>query len=110
MGTRYAAPAGTNKILNLIASELLLSGGNLAQDYTNTFALGLSSKATNVGPHALTLTFTPSTGLFKGSLTPTNTGAKAIAFAGAVLQKTTNAAGYFLGTNHSGTVTIQVMP
>ena len=48
VGTRYAAPAGTNKILNLIASELLLSGGNLAQDYTNTFALGLNSKATNV--------------------------------------------------------------
>ena len=110
VGSRYAAPVGTNKILHITSGELFLSGGNLAQDYTNTFNLGLSSKLTNIGPSTLTVTFTTSSGLFKGSLTPTNAGAKAIAFTGAVMQKGTNAFGYFLGTNQSGTVSIHAAP
>ena len=110
VGSRYAAPVGTNKILQITAGELFLSGGNLTQEYGNAFNLGPSSKVTNLGSNKMTLTFTTSSGLFKGSLTPTNAGAKAIAFNGAVLQKGTNAAGYFLGTNQSGTVSIQAAP
>lgn len=110
IGSRYAPPARTNKVIELTGAELFLDGGNLPRSYTNAFHLGVGSKVTNVGPHKLTLTFTPATGLFKGSLTPTNTGAKAIAFTGAVLQKTTNAFGYFLGTNQSGAVSLQAAP
>jgi hypothetical protein len=101
---------GTNKILHLRTGELTLHGGNLAQDDTNTFDLGSSSKVTNTGSNQMTVTFTASSGLFKGSLTPTNAGAKVAAFTGAVLQKGTNAAGYFLGTNQSGTVRLQIAP
>ena len=104
IGARYAAPVGTNKILHITSGELTLSGGNTSQDFTNAFTLGASSKVTNLGSNQMAVTFTTSSGLFKGSLTPANTGAKAIAFAGAVLQKGTNAFGYFLGTNQSGTV------
>ncbi len=110
VGARYTVPAKTNKVIELTSSELVLTGGNLPTTYTNAFNLGVGSKVTNAGPHKLTLTFTPATGLFKGSLTPTNSGAKAIAFTGAVLQKATNAFGYYLGTNRSGAVSIQAAP
>jgi hypothetical protein len=56
------------------------------------------------------MTFTLSSGLFKGSYTPTNAKAKAVSFAGAVLQKGTNAAGYYLGTNQSGRVLLEAAP
>ena len=108
IGARYTPPAGTNKILHLTAATLTLQGVNLVQNYTNDFTLGLSSKVTNGGPHALKLSFTPATGMFKGSLTPTNT--KAITFAGAILQKGTNAGGFSLGTNQSARVMLQRGP
>lgn len=119
IGSRYTAPVGTNQILHLTAAELILSGGNISysniqtspltfRSYTNSFNLGLSSKVTDGTPHKLTLSFTLSSGLFKGSLTATN--AKAIAFAGAVLQKATNGAGFFLDTNSSGAVNISPKP
>ena len=107
VGARYIAPLTTNKVLQMTSAVLTLDGGNLATGYTNTFDLGLSSKVTNTSPSTLKLAFTTSSGLFKGSLTLTNTGSKAIPFAGVVLQKGTNAAGYFLGTNQSGAVKIQ---
>jgi hypothetical protein len=82
----------------------------LPEDYANAFVLGPGSKVTNGGPHKLTLTFTPATGLFKGSLTPTNPGAKPLSFAGAVLQNTKGAGGYHLGTNQSDRVRIEAAP
>jgi len=106
LGSRYIAPLGpTNHVLHLDNGTIHLSDGNLPENYTNSFILGLANKVTNGGPSAMTLTFTPSTGLFKGSLTP-EAGLKPIAFSGAVLQKATNGFGYGLGTNQSSSVTL----
>jgi hypothetical protein len=106
LGSRYIAPLGpTNHVLHLDNGTIHLSDGNLPENYTNSFILGLANQVTNGGPHAMTLTFTPSTGLFKGNLTP-EAGLKPIAFSGAVLQKATNGFGYGLGTNQSSSVTL----
>jgi len=111
VGSRYKAPVGaTNKVLQMSAGQLSFTGGNLAEDAVNAVELGLSSKVTNRSPHKLTMSFTLSSGLFKGSYTPTNAGARAVSFAGAVLQKGTNAAGYYLGTNQSGRVLLEAAP
>src|SRR6185436_20437398 len=96
VGARYAAPNGaTDNLLRLTNATLTLAGGNLPAGYTNAVVLGLNSKVTNGGPHKLSLRFNLSSGLFKGSLTPTNVGARSISFAGAVMQKSATAAGYF---------------
>jgi hypothetical protein len=112
VGSRYVAPAGvTGKILQMSDGRLSFTGGNLAEDAILSATLGLGSKVTNnSAPAKLTMTFTVSSGLFKGSYTPTNAGAKAVSFAGAVLQKATNAAGYYLGTNQSGRVLLEAAP
>lgn len=107
VGARYSPPAGTNTILGLNEGLLMLLGGNLGEDLTNTFRLGAPARFTNAGPHRLTLGFTTSSGLFKGTLVPTNAAAKSISIAGAILQKSTNAMGYFLGTNQSGAVRLE---
>jgi hypothetical protein len=73
--------------------------------------LGAGSKVTTNSPlPKLSLSFTLSSGLFKGSYTPTEAGAKAVSLAGAVMQKATNASGYFLGTNESGRVSLRAAP
>lgn len=110
VGSRYAAPGGTNKVLSLTGATLALSGGNLVEDATIAVGMGPGSKVTNTPPPKLSVTFTASSGLFKGSYTPTNAGAKAVSFAGAVLQKGTNAAGFYLGTNQSGRVFLEATP
>jgi len=97
-------------ILPMTGGLLTFNGGNLAEDTTNSVTLGLGSKVTNNSPHKLTMSFTAASGLFKGSYTPTNAGSKAVSFAGAVLQKGTNAAGHFLGTSQSGRVLLEVAP
>jgi hypothetical protein len=110
VGSRYAAPVGTNQVLNLTGATLSFNGGNLAEDAAISVGMGPGSKVTNAPSPKLSLTFTVSSGLFKGSYTPTNAGSKAVSFAGAVLQKGTNAAGYYLGTNQSGRVLLEAAP
>jgi hypothetical protein len=104
-GSRYSAPVGsTNRILNLTEADVVFTGGNLPEAYTNEVDLGFSSKVTNNTPAIrLSFTFILPTGLFKGNFTPPGA-AKAFPFGGAVLQRATNASGYFSGTNQSGRV------
>jgi hypothetical protein len=110
LGSRYTPPVGpTNPILQLTAGEAVIADGNLAPGYVNTFTLGPSSKFTNDGPNAMSLSFTLSSGLWKGTFTPDGA-AKGIAIAGAALQKGTNGFGYLLGTNQSSSVTLHPAP
>jgi hypothetical protein len=110
IGSRYVAPVGpSSRVLAMTNGTISFTGGNLPADLVNTIILGLGSKVTNGGPNRLTLTFSPSTGLFAGSVTPTNA-TRAIPFKGAVLQKANNASGYFLGPNASGRVLLEGAP
>jgi len=111
VGSRYVAPVGTTgRVLAMTNGVVTLNGNNLPADYTNAFVLGLGGKITNGGPNKLSLSFTAASGLFKGSLTPTNPGAKPFNFAGAVFQKANDASGYHLGTNQSDRVLIEAAP
>lgn len=100
-GAFYQAPAGTNKLLGLSQAQLVLSGGDLIQPVTNQFLLGARSRVTCT--NKLTLSFTPSSGLFRGSLRRAQA-PKTVSFSGVVLQNETNGSGFLLGTNQSGRV------
>ena len=84
-------------------ANVLLTGGNLAGPIANTVTVTTKNKVINVSGSKLTLTLTPSQGLFKGSVLNANTG-KSVSFTGALLQKQLTGSGYFLGTNQSGHV------
>ena len=110
LGSRYGPPVGsTNRILSVTKAAVVLTGGNLAQSFTNDVVLGLSSRVTNTSPNQLTMAFTLSSGLFGGSFTAAGD-TKAVLFKGAVLQKANYGSGCVMGTNLSGRVSIEAAP
>ena len=110
LGSSYVKPAGTTaRILEITNGVFTLSGGNRSSDSANEVMLGLSSKVTNLGTNKLTLSFTLSSGLFKGTFTEDGTTRK-ITFNGAVLQKVNDGSGYFLDTTESGRVLFEAAP
>lgn len=112
LGSRYTLPVGpgpTNTILALTDALLILEGGNLPSALTNDVILGSGSRVTNASPVDLKMSFTLSSGLFKGGFTPPGA-TRPLPFAGAVLQKANYASGYFLSTNKSGRVSLEAAP
>lgn len=102
-GSRYTAPAAGERVLDLTGAVLTLEGGDLAEPVLCDIELGADNKVMNNSTNKLTVTITPATGLFSGSLAHPVTG-KPIQFKGALLKNANMGGGYFLGTNASGRV------
>ena len=102
-GSRYQAAA---KVLTFTNGQLSLSSGGLAGPILNQIALGAGNRVTNLSSNKLTLTFSPSTGLFKGKVMDPGS-SKVVLFNGAVLQKENTALGWFsAGNSQSGELTL----
>jgi hypothetical protein len=95
----------TDLIISLPNAVVDFSGGNLGSDFSNNISLGLSSKVTNLSSNKLTMTFTTSTGLYKGTVIDPNSGLT-LPFAGAVFQKTELGYGSLMGANQSSSVVV----
>ena len=108
-GSRFTPAGVTNRLLALTHGAVILQGGNLSQSWTNAIVLDPNSRVSNASPNRLTMTLSPSTGQFKGSFVDT-AAVRTVSFTGVVLQKSTNGAGYFLGTNQSGRVLLEARP
>jgi hypothetical protein len=105
-GARYSAPGKGTNVLGATSSSLALclGGGGLASNITNTFTLNARNEVKNPSlPNRLSLSFSPSSGLFHGSQIIPGT-RTAVSFKGVVVQGRANGAGYFLGTDQSGSV------
>jgi hypothetical protein len=110
-GSRYTNSAPGTNILNMTDGMLVLSGGNLPQSITNLISLLINNKVTNSSINKLTLTFTPTTGLFKGTVVnPAALTSKPISFSGVALQKQNVACGFSLGTNQTARVFVEPLP
>ncbi len=82
---------------------LLCTGGGLANPLTNTFSFDAHGRVVRPAGSKLSLSFTPSSGLFSGSTrSPGLT--QTLAFQGVLCQPGTNGYGYFLGPQQSGQV------
>jgi hypothetical protein len=106
VGSAYGFTNG-HAILNFGSGEVLLSGGNLARQFTN--AAGVTANGKITGTNHLSLSVNTASGLFSGSIVNPAT-KKAITLTGAVLEKQNVAAGYFVGTNQSGEVFLGPAP
>jgi len=85
-----------NPVLNLPTANLMFSGGWLASPITNAITIGPNSKVGTPGKQ-LKLSFSASTGTFKGSFLDPNSG-KPLQFSGAAFQKLNTGYGMLLGT------------
>lgn len=103
VGSRFLRPDSTNQTLFLTNAIVSFTNGNLVTDFTNHVGIAPNGKVTNQGSNKLSLSISSGNGLMSGSVTPP-AGGKSVSFKGVVIQKQTNAAGYFLGTNQSGRV------
>jgi hypothetical protein len=106
-GSSYTRPGRGSTVLSL--PNGMIAFNDLPQTITNKFALGANNRVTNLSSNKMTLSFSPSTGLFNGRVT-TPTNSQAITFTGAVLQKYNLGAGYFLGHGQSGEVLLFPSP
>jgi hypothetical protein len=105
-GSKFVKPLlTTDLILNLPNAVVDFSGGNLSSDFSNDISLGLSSKVTNLSSNKLTMAFTTSTGLYKGTVVDPSSGLT-LPFAGAVFQKTQLGYGSLMGANQSSSVVV----
>ena len=105
LGSRFIPASPTNALLTLSDARVSFVGGNLFMDFANNIVIGADGKVVNQETNKLTLAISKPTGLFNGSVTPPGT-KKPIRFSGALLQKQDRGAGFFLGTNQAGAVTI----
>jgi len=91
--------------LNLTNASVVFSDGNLTSDFTNAVVLGLGSRIGNLSSNRFTMSFSRSTGTFKGKAADPTTG-ESFSFNGGVLQKLNTGRGFFLGTSQSGRVSL----
>lgn len=102
-GSKYVASIPMLDLPDGAGNALVMfTGGNLTGVLSNTVTIAPNYAVTATG---LTLKLTAKTGLFTGSFTHPGTG-KATKFEGTVLQLQNGGAGYFLGSNQCGAVTI----
>ena len=105
-GSRYVQlPRQYPFDLKLTKATMVFAGGNLSADLTNAIAVGPNGSVKNQGPNTLTLSFSATSGTFKGQVTDPATG-KSFPFGGAVLQKQNAAYGFLSGTNQSSGVSL----
>ena len=110
IGSAYTAPAHGAPALvvsNANCNLLVAAGdGNLSSFVSNTVTL--NSKITPC-TNTVKLAITPGSGLFSGSfLNPANR--KSVPFKGVLFQKQNLGAGFFLGSNQTGFVTLDPLP
>ena len=108
-GQRYFPPGRGTNVLGLTISTnltLTLDGGGLMESITNRITLATNNLATILGGPKLTLTFTPSTGAFSGSVV-NPAASKPVSFGGVLLQGPGFGSGFFLGPSGSGAVRLE---
>ena len=102
IGARWIKPPPNTPAIALATGQLNISGGDLVAPLSFPLAISNTNLLVKLpgGPtNSLTGSINPNTGFLNLSF---ENGGKTIIGSGAVLQSSTNAAGYFLGTNQSG--------
>jgi len=106
VGSVYHAPGPTERILNVTNIDAIFEGAELSATLTNRVRLEPNGTVSNQSSNRLSLTFTKSTGLWKGTVLDPATG-RSLLFRGVVLQGQNDGSGFFLSTNRSGHVQLQ---
>lgn len=107
----YHKPAAGARVLNWSdgLGQFSISGGGLSQTWTNEIRLELNNRVTNLSDPKLTLTITPTSGLFRGTFVDPDSH-KSEPFQGVLLQDINIGVGYFLGPNQSGEIRLDPAP
>ena len=108
IGSVYTYSNGA-PVLQFTYGQISLTGGNLAQSFTNQIEIGANGQITDLTTNKVALNLTASSGLLTGSVFDAATG-KAISVNLIVLQNQQTAAGFFLGSSQSGKAILTPTP
>jgi hypothetical protein len=109
-GARFIAPTNAYRVIDLTNGVIVFEGGNLGVPFTNAVTFTSSSKVIDVSAtNKLTLTLTPGSGTFSGSVRESGL-SKSNLFKGVVLQDEATGYGYFPETNRSGRLLFRPAP
>jgi hypothetical protein len=100
-GSLYTRPPTGRAVLALTSGQVVLSGGDLTQALSSQITIGGNNQVTDVGGNQLNMSFSPSSGLFRGAALDPATG-KRLSLSGVVLQKSSFGSGFFKGPNRVG--------
>jgi hypothetical protein len=103
IGSLYQKPAAGVRIIDLSDATVTFTGGNL-NSFANSVTIGTDNKVADQSANKLSMNFATATGLFKG--TATSPDGENVSYKGAAFQKGTQAYGFFLGTDQSGSVVV----
>jgi hypothetical protein len=105
IGSPYSKPAAGLRVLNWSdgLGQFSVSGGGLSQSWTNDIRLELNNRVTNLSDRKLTISITPSSGVFHGTfMNPESNESEP--FQGVLFQSSNIGIGYFLGAQQSGEI------
>jgi hypothetical protein len=105
-GSAFQAPARGEPLMDFVGGEMVLAGGNLPAPLRNFILIDDKGRMRNLSPNRLRVTFTPTSGAFRGTVTDPAS-LRAIAFGGVILQNQNRGAGFFLGADQSGSARLQ---
>jgi hypothetical protein len=105
-GSSYKVPPQAFQAFG--GSQVVLSGGGLSAPITNSVNW-VNNKIGNLGPHKLSLSLTPTSGLFKGTVVDPSTG-KTVQFQGVLYEKGNVGLGFFSGGSQNGAVSFAPNP
>jgi hypothetical protein len=106
IGSLYSEPAAGTRVINLINGQVVFDGGNLPFGFTNVVRLTTNNTVFNFSANSLSFFITLSNGTFTGSVKVPGR-SRTNAFKGALLQDRSAGYGWFLGTDESGSVSLQ---
>jgi hypothetical protein len=104
IGSRYSRPSPlAQPVLELPEALIAFTAGDLAFGFTNTISIGRASRVANQSPNSLRMTFSISTGTFRGSVVDPAS-SRTMPFSGIVFQKDAVGYGFLLGTDQTSSV------
>jgi hypothetical protein len=104
-GMTYIPPAGTNTVLKFSTADVPFTGGDLPLTFANHIQLNPGNKVINLSSNKFSMSFSPSTGIFTGTVTDPVM-KRSWFFSGAVLQKDNAGYGFLTGTNEASEVAL----
>src|SRR5262249_43639775 len=99
----FYQPTNLISVFNTTNVQLILTGGDLGGTITNQLTIDSRNRVTDLSGDRLSLSFSQSSGTFRGSLIEADTKRK-LPFQGVIRQDLAIGDGFFLGTNQTGQV------